>query len=84
MWKEKLGSLPEDVELTRRAAGTCDCVLVFAKNTAELNQLAPKALRAVKPDGLLWMAYPKQSAKVETDITRDRGWDVIRAAGLRP
>ena len=52
---DELGPLPEGVELTLRAAGTFDLVLVFAKNTAELNQLAraqpssPMAQAATRP-----------------------------------
>jgi len=30
----------------------------------------------------LWISYPKRSSKVETDITRDVGWDVVYKAGL--
>jgi hypothetical protein len=39
---------------------------------------------AVKQDGLLWVSYPKRSSKVETDISRDVGWEVMAEAGLRP
>ncbi|MGH3665245.1 MAG: hypothetical protein ACRDU8_03995 [Egibacteraceae bacterium] len=31
--------------------------------------------------GLLWPAYPKRSAKVDTDLTRDVGWDAVTKAG---
>jgi hypothetical protein len=61
-----------------------DFVQLFVRDSAELAQHAPAALAAIKPDGVLWIAYPKQSAKVKTDITRDRGWEPVIAAGLRP
>ena len=51
---------------------------------AELEALAPEAIRAIKHDGLLWISYPKRSSKVKTDIARDVGWDVVAQAGLRP
>jgi hypothetical protein len=57
---------------------------LFVANKAELGRLAPVALAALRPGGLLWIAYPKKSAKTGADITRDEGWDVIVAAGLRP
>jgi len=28
--------------------------------------------------------YPKQSARIPTNSTRDAGWDVLHQAGLRP
>jgi hypothetical protein len=33
---------------------------------------------------VIWISYPKQAAKVPTDITRDRGWDAITSEGWRP
>jgi hypothetical protein len=52
-------------------------VLLFALNLAELAEHAPEAIRAVKPDGLLWIAYPKGSSKIKTDINRDTGWKLM-------
>jgi hypothetical protein len=81
---DQLGDLPEGVELADEPAGTFDFVHLFVQSIAELERLGPTALRAVKHDGLLWISYPKRSSKVETDISRDIGWDVIKQAGLRP
>jgi hypothetical protein len=79
-----LGPLPGGVVSADGPAGTLDFVQLFVRDSAELAALAPVALAAIRRDGVLWIAYPKQSAKVKTDITRDRGWDPITAAGLRP
>jgi hypothetical protein len=81
---DQLGDLPEGVELSNQPERTFDFVHLFVKNIAELERLGPSAVRAVKHDGLLWISYPKRSSKVETDISRDVGWDVIKEAGLRP
>lgn len=80
---DELG-LPEDVELAERPEGAFDFVHLFVKNTAELENLGPTAIKAVKYDGLLWISYPKRSSKVETDLTRDVGWEMMAGAGLRP
>ena len=74
--------MPEGVVLTDQAKGTFDCVQLFVKNIEEMNRLAPRAIRAVKPDGLLWISYPKRSSKTKTDLSRDHGWEVIENAGL--
>ena len=79
-----LGPLPDGVALADGPAGTLDFVQLFARDSAELMTHAPTALAAVKLDGVLWIAYPKQSAKVKTDLTRDRGWAPVTAGGLRP
>ena len=82
---DALGELPDDVELSKEPEGTFfDFVHLFAKNIAELERLGPTAIEAVKHDGLLWVSYPKRRSKVETDLTRDVGWEVMAEAGLRP
>jgi hypothetical protein len=87
-YREQLGALPEGIEVTAAAErapdGVFDAAHLFVGNKAELDRLAPVAIAALSPGGLLWIAYPKKSAKTGADITRDDGWDVIVAAGLRP
>ena len=72
-----LGGLGAD----RNARG----VLVFVRNSAEVagaaNELADAA---ATPDGLAWAAYPKRDSGIDTDLTRDRGWEPLADAGLRP
>ncbi|MCL5960102.1 MAG: hypothetical protein M1358_12460 [Chloroflexi bacterium] len=81
---EQLGELPGGTEVADKPDGVFDFVQLFVKNVEELNRLAPAAIGAIKRDGVLWICYPKQSAKIKTDITRDVGWDTVREAGLRP
>jgi hypothetical protein len=81
---ESLGPLPEGVALADGPAGTLGFVQLFVRDRAELAEHAPAALAAIRPDGVLWIAYPKQSAKVKTDLTRDHGWEPVTVAGLRP
>lgn len=81
-YEQLLGTLPESATLKFSADGDkFDHVQLFVKSKADLEQHAQTALQAVKPGGMLWMAYPKKSSKIKTDITRDIGWDVIRNAG---
>lgn len=61
--------------------GTYEFVHLFVKSVVELGQQAGEALQALKQDGLLWIAYPKKSGKIKTDITRDIGWEALEAAG---
>jgi hypothetical protein len=79
-----LGPLPDGVTLVDGPPGKLDFVQLFVRDSVELATHAPAALAAIKPDGVLWIAYPKQSARVKTDLTRDRGWEPITAGGLRP
>jgi hypothetical protein len=59
-----------------------DWLLVFVADQAAVKRVAPTLLRAMKPDAVLWLAYPKLTGAIRTDINRDAGWDAIRALGL--
>lgn len=80
---QELGSLPQGVELSTQLDGQFDVVQLFVQDRAQLEKLFPAALRALKEDGLFWIAYPKQSARIETDLNRDEGWQAVYKAGLR-
>lgn len=74
-YPEALEPLPEGVALqpgSTGGEGELDFALLFVKNMAELRERLPEAARAVKHDALLWIAYPKGSAKTGTDLNRDR------------
>ncbi len=81
---EGLGALPAGVALDVEPQGSYDFVHLFVRNAAELARLRPAALAAIKDDGILWIAYPKGSSKVATDINRDSLWALMGDSGLRP
>lgn len=76
--------LPAESVLLERKSKNVDILLLFVKNIDELDKYFPKALEEIIYDGILWIAYPKQSSKMITDISRDFGWDSVFASGLRP
>jgi hypothetical protein len=80
---ELIGPLPEDLRVESVPYTGLDFVLLFVHNSAELVQHAPVVLSSLKSDGLLWIAYPKQSSGLETDLNRDKGWLPITSAGYR-
>lgn len=80
---EQLGPLPEGATCSTTADGShFDFVQLFVKSRAELEQQSASVLGALKPGGLLWLCYPKQSAKLNTDIHRDTGWEAVTSAGF--
>jgi len=81
---ESLGDLPEGAQLAREPQGTFDFVHLFVLNSQELERWLPKAMDAVEYDGLLWISYPKRSSKVETDLTRDVLWELMKQTPFRP
>jgi hypothetical protein len=80
----KLAAELEGVSVAAQPAGPSDALLLFVNSLAEAAQWFPEAIRAVKVDGLLWIAYPKGTSKVKTDVNRDRLWEATKPTGWRP
>ena len=55
-----------------------DFVQVFVRNSEELEELIPAAIKALKRDGLLWISYPKGTSGVSTDLNRDILWAAMK------
>jgi len=56
--------------------GGADVVHLFVTSLAELDKRLPAARKAMQPNGMLWVSWYKQAAKIPTDVTegliRDR------------
>ncbi|MFA0962551.1 hypothetical protein AB9P05_12170 [Roseivirga sp. BDSF3-8] len=59
-------------------------VLLFVHNKAELNKLFPQVATALDDEAVFWIAYPKKSSPLASDINRDTGWEPVHAAGYGP
>lgn len=78
---EQIGLSSEHTNLDEDQAGSYEFVQMFFRSIRDVEEGAAKALHAIKPDGLLWLCYPKGGAKAGTDLTRDKGWETVKAAG---
>ena len=81
-YRTLLGPLPPDITVNTKPSGKYDFVHLFVNNREELARLGPDAMNAVKPMAIFWISYPKKTAKADTDISRDEGWDVVTGAGF--
>ena len=55
--------------------------LVFAVNCNQLNGILREVIPSLHEEGKLWVAYPKTSSKISTDLNRECSWDVIHQHG---
>jgi len=55
----------------------------FVKNRAEMEQGLDKVLALLKGDVVCWIYYPKGTSKIQTDLTRDKGWDKLMVHNLQ-
>jgi hypothetical protein len=66
-----LGPLPDGVKVARRASGQADMIVAFHTRRADLARRMPALRERMLPAAGLWIAWPKRSSRVETDLTED-------------
>jgi hypothetical protein len=54
-----------------------DFALVFAVNQNQLNSVLTDIFSALHGNSKLWVAYPKQTSKIVSDLTREGSWDIL-------
>ena len=57
-------------------------IILFVKDTKEVKKLFPSAIKILKKDGLIWTCFPKGSSGIQTDLTRDSGWEILELYNL--
>jgi hypothetical protein len=77
-FEDTLLPLPDRVVLRAQARGVQDVLVFFATRRAELERRFASFARAITPAGGLWIAWPKKTAGVATDLTEN----VVREVGL--
>ena len=77
-----LGELPPGVSVRRRLHGPFDVIVAFFVARAELERRLPGCREALTPAGGLWLAWPKRSSGVATDLGEGMVRELGLAAGL--
>jgi len=83
-FRDTLGTLPDDVALRDRARGPLDVILFFVRRRDQLESRFERLAGALDPAGGLWIAWPKRSSEVKTDLTEDAVREVALPRGLVP
>jgi hypothetical protein len=81
-FERTLGPLPDGAVLEEDAAGEADMTILFCARESDLMEGYPRAARSARVSRRLWVAWPKKSSGVRTDLTMDavrtfllaRGW----------
>jgi hypothetical protein len=63
------GKLPDGVTIVPRLAGAIDMVHLFAASARGLGDKLKRYRVAIKPDGMVWVSWPKKSSGVSTDLS---------------
>lgn len=82
-YAKTLGNLPKDVTVTKGITKDHSFIHLFVKNQAELKKELPKAVKALAPNGMLWISFPKGGSGIQTDLNRDKGWESLEMVNMR-
>ncbi len=75
-FREAISPLPGEVYISATAK-KFDQVHWFVLNKAQLDSEVKKIIRLVTGEVVCWVYYPKGTSKLQTDLTRDKGWDEL-------
>ncbi|HEY6505587.1 MAG TPA: YdeI/OmpD-associated family protein [Chitinophagaceae bacterium] len=77
-FRKGLKNLPVGVKIADTGSAY-DQVHWFVFSRAQLEKEMSKVMKLIKPEVTVWVYYPKGTSKVQTDLTRDKGWDCLLA-----
>ena len=73
-----LGVLPDDVVMLVQPASDLNFIHFFSVSRHELEAEFLALAGQIRPEGMLWVSWPKRAAKIETDLDEA----VVREIGL--
>jgi hypothetical protein len=74
-----LGQLPKNVAVAGRLDGPLDLIQCFVKRRRDLEGRIPALKRRLRPNGMLWISWPKGSSGIKTDLNEN----IVREIGLK-
>jgi bifunctional DNA-binding transcriptional regulator/antitoxin component of YhaV-PrlF toxin-antitoxin module len=77
-----LGPLPHDAEVVKRLRKPLDLVLLFVTTERALARDFAKLAEKLATNGMIWIAWPKKSSGVATDLSEGRVQRIGLDAGL--
>jgi hypothetical protein len=75
-------TLPHDVKVNSRSKKALDVVLLFVKREEDLKKKFAQYSQQLMPAGMIWVAWPKKSSGVTTDLSFTNVQAIGLATGL--
>jgi hypothetical protein len=77
-FRELLIGLPGDVKTEFADSEPADVIVFFSMVAAEVKRQVPRLKKRLAPGGGFWVAWPKKTSGVGTDVT----FELVQPAGL--
>ena len=81
-FKKELGSLPNKAKFAPCVTDSLDVILLFVNSEAELRRQFVLLVSNIVANGMLWVAWPKKSSGVATDLSFTNVQQIGLNAGL--
>lgn len=83
-FEKTLGKLPPGVRISKKLSGKVghDVIVVFVTEKVALEKQLSRLVAALEQNGGLWVAWPKKTSGVTTDMTEDRVRELALPRGL--
>ena len=81
-FQSELGELPDNVQFIKRPTKSLDIILFFVLTEQALARDFAKHAAKLTANGMLWIAWPKKSSGVATDLSEQRVRQIGLDAGL--
>ncbi len=80
---ESFASLNIEIETEIFLGEKLDGVLLFVKNSTELQTALPEIIPVLKLETICWITYPKKSSGIVSDLEMTRNWNWLEKYDLR-
>lgn len=77
-----LAPLPADVSLMKGNQPEADLAIVFGTTRSEIEARFAAAMERIGPDGAIWVAWPKRSSGISTELTEDTMRELFLPTGM--
>ena len=81
-YRELVGEWPDGAKLVARAKAPLDMVHLFATQAKGLATKLSRYRDAIAPGGMIWVSWPKQASRVQTDLSDVVMRDIALPLGL--
>jgi hypothetical protein len=71
-FERELGVIPANTKLVKRLVAPLDLVLFFVDREKTLSKQFPELAKKLSTNGMIWIAWPKKSSGVQTDLIFER------------
>jgi len=77
-FQKQLGKLPDDTVIVGKLSAPLDLVMLFVDREKALAKQFPALAKKLSSNGMIWVAWPKKSSGVPTDLA----FDSVQRIGL--